>query len=152
MRLSLLRAPTAPDPVADRGHHEFTYSLLPHPGDFRAGKVVQEAYALNIPLQVVPVGAHTGTLPDTESFFQVDREGVVIEAIKKAEKENAIIVRLYEAYGTRGAANLKTSLPFKEAFTADLMERSLRKVAFKNGTVALQLEPFEIVTLKFTIK
>ncbi|MDD5261834.1 MAG: alpha-mannosidase [Methylacidiphilales bacterium] len=152
MRLSLLRAPTAPDPVADRGHHEFTYSLLPHPGDFRAGKVVQEAYALNIPLRVVPVDPHTGTLPDTQSFFQVDREGVVIEAVKKAEKENAIIVRLYEAYGTRGAVNLKTSLPFTEAFASDLMERTLRKVAFKNGKVTLQLEPFEIVTLKFPIK
>lgn len=151
MRLSLLRAPTAPDPQADRGHHEFTYSLLPHPGDFRAGQVVQQAYALNIPLQVVPTDAHAGTLPASRSFFQTDRAGVVIEAIKKAEKENAVIVRLYEAYGTRGAVNLKTSLPFKEAFAADLMERTQHKVDFENGEVALQIAPFEIVTLKFPI-
>lgn len=151
MRLSLLRAPTSPDPEADRGHHEFTYALLPHPGDFRAGQVVQQAYALNIPLQVVPTDAHAGTLPASRSFFQVDRAGVIIEAVKKAERENAIIVRLYEAYGTRGAVNLKTSLPFKEAFAADLMERTLHQVEFANGEVALQIAPFEIVTLKFPL-
>jgi len=151
MRLSLLRAPTSPDPLADQGHHEFTYSLLPHRGDFRAGQVVQQAYALNIPLQVVPTNAHTGTLPASQSFFQVDRQGVIIEAIKKAEKENAIIVRLYEAHGTRGVATLSTTLPVKEAFTADLMERTLGKVDFKNGKITLQLLPFEIVTLKFQL-
>ncbi|MGH9035916.1 MAG: alpha-mannosidase, partial [Acidimicrobiia bacterium] len=30
LRLSLLRAPTAPDPLCDRGRHRFTYALLPH--------------------------------------------------------------------------------------------------------------------------
>ena len=32
IRLSLAQAPTWPDPVADRGHHRFTYRLLPHCG------------------------------------------------------------------------------------------------------------------------
>jgi alpha-mannosidase len=148
IRLSLLRAPTAPDPEADRGRHLFTYSLLPHRGDFRAGKVVEEAYSLNIPLQVVPASPHTGALPSSCSFFQVDRPGVVIEAIERAEKENAVIVRLYEAHGTRGTVNLKISLPVSEACLADLMERSLDKVEIEGGNITLQIDPFEIITLK----
>ncbi|MBZ0302528.1 MAG: alpha-mannosidase, partial [Anaerolineae bacterium] len=32
MRISLLRAPTNPDPEADQGEHRFAYSLLPHAG------------------------------------------------------------------------------------------------------------------------
>ena len=35
MRLSLLRSPTWPDPVADRGTHHFVYRLFPHAGDLR---------------------------------------------------------------------------------------------------------------------
>ena len=35
MRLSLLRAPTHPDPTADQGRHQFTYALMPHRGGFR---------------------------------------------------------------------------------------------------------------------
>jgi len=152
MRLSLLRAPTSPDPVADRGHHEFTYSLLPHRGDFREGQVIQQAYALNIPLRVVPTDAHPGALPAKQSFFSTDRPGVLVEAIKKAEKENAIIVRLYEANGTRGTTTLTTTLPVKEAYTADLMERTLKKIECKDGKTVLQVLPFEIVTLKFYLK
>lgn len=148
MRLSLLRAPDSPDPLADRGSHEFTYALLPHLGDLRTGQVVQQAYNLNVPLTVVPVESHAGTLPISQSFFQVDKAGVVIEAIKKAEKENAIIIRLYEAHGTRGLVTLTTSLPVKQAFMADLMENTLEKVEFDNGETALQVTPFEIVTLK----
>ena len=151
LRLSLLRAPSMPDPEADRGHHEFTYSLLPHQGDFRAGEVIQQAYALNNPLQIAPANTHPGTRPSSQSFFQADRPGVVIEAIKRAEKENAVIVRFYEAHGTRGPVTLRTSLPFKQAFTADLMERTLEPVALHDGEVALTVEPFEIVTLKFSM-
>ena len=35
MRISLLRATTAPDPTADRGRHRFAYALMPHAGDWR---------------------------------------------------------------------------------------------------------------------
>jgi alpha-mannosidase len=78
----------------------------------------------------------------------VDRPGVVIEAIERAEKENAVIVRLYEAHGTRGTVNLKISLPVSEACLADLMERSLDKVEIEGGNITLQIDPFEIITLK----
>ena len=41
--LNLLRSPTAPDPDADQGRHEFTYSLLPHSGDLIHSDVIKEA-------------------------------------------------------------------------------------------------------------
>ena len=90
-----------------------------------------------------PFEANTGS-----AQFQVDRTGVVIEAIKRAEKENAVIVRLYEAHGTRGVLNLKISLPVSGACLADLMERSLDKVEVQGGNITLPIEPFEIITLK----
>ncbi len=111
MVLSLLRAPISPDPLADRGRHEFTYALLPHAGDFRAGRVVEEAYALNVPLVVGEIKSGAGSLPATHSFFQVDRPNVIIEAIKLAEDGGAIIVRLYEAAGARGPRLLQDDPP-----------------------------------------
>ena len=53
MRLSLLRAPTHPDPTADRGGHQFTYALMPHPGDLREAGVIAAAEDLNAPLRIV---------------------------------------------------------------------------------------------------
>lgn len=158
MRLSLLRASTAPDPIADHGAHEFTYSLLPHPGDFRLGQVVSQGYALNNPLQVVPTHPHPGSLPSSRSFFQLDRPGVVIEAVKRAEKdENAIVVRLYEAHGTRGTVTLTTPLSVKEALVTDLMEKSVGRLEMvkdrRSGSVnvTFEIQPFQILTLKFPL-
>ena len=51
MRLSLLKSAIYPDPEADRGQHEFTYSLLPHKGDWLDGGTAGEAWSLNHPLQ-----------------------------------------------------------------------------------------------------
>jgi alpha-mannosidase len=149
MSLSLLRASTAPDPVADRGQHEFTYALLSHAGDFRGGRVIEEAYALNVPLVVSGVKRGGGSLPASRSFFQLDRSGVLIEAIKVAEDGGSLIVRLYEAAGGRGSVTLKTTLPVEKAWLTDLLEHNLKRVALNNGRVRLNLQPFEIVTLKF---
>ncbi len=149
MRLSLLRAPTAPDPVADRGLHSFCYSLLPHAGDFREGGVIEQGYALNNPLQVVAATAHPGALPKSRGFFEIDRPGVIIEAVKRAEKGDALIVRFYEAYGTRGRMTFKTKLPYSRVATADLLERTQSKLLIDNGEVTLDIAPFEVVTLKF---
>jgi alpha-mannosidase len=151
MRLSLLRAPTSPDPVADRGRQDFTYALLPHGGDFQLGDVVAEAYALNNPLQLVAIGRQAGERPPVQSFFSVDQPGVVIETVKKAEKEDAVILRLYDAYNTHCRVSLKIGLPMQSVATADLMENTLEMLMSENGTVILEVAPFEIITLKITL-
>jgi alpha-mannosidase len=151
MRLSLLRAPTAPDRQADRGHHEFLYALLPHGGDFRKGGVVEHATALNMPLHLIETEPHKGALSARQSFLEVDRAGVFIEAVKHAEREDAVIVRLYEAFGTRGPVEVTTKLPVKHAFRADLMERAGAPLECKGGRIGFTVKPFEIVTLKLIL-
>ena len=41
--LTLLRSPSNPDPDADIGEHEFTYSLLPHKYDLIRSAVIIES-------------------------------------------------------------------------------------------------------------
>jgi alpha-mannosidase len=151
MRLSLLRAPTAPDATADRGHHEFMYSLLPHGGDFRKGGVIEQACALNMPLHVLGAEPHPGALPPRQSFFEVDRPGVMIEAIKHSERDNSVIVRLYEACGSRGPVSLTTTLPVEHAFRADLLERAGAPVACDGGRISFTAKPFGIYTFKLIL-
>jgi alpha-mannosidase len=149
MRLSLLRAPISPDPLADRGHQRFTYSLLPHAGDLRSAGVIEEAYALNVPLLAKEAKASSGALPSSRSFFQLDRG--VIESIKVAEDGGAIIVRFYEAQGARGSATLSTTLPVRKAWIASLMEEEQKALPVKDGAVKVDLTPFEIITVKFSL-
>jgi alpha-mannosidase len=145
MRLSLLRAPTHPDPNADRGKHRFTYALMPHPGDFRDAGVIAAAEDLNHPLRMV-----RGAMPEGEqrSLIEVDTPQVVVEAIKRAEDSDAVIARLYESWGGRCRARLRTSLPVGHAYLCDLLERERQEVAVRDGVLELEVEPFKILTLK----
>jgi alpha-mannosidase len=149
MRLSLLRASTHPDPSADQGAHRFTYALMPHPGDFRAAGVIQAAENLNAPLLYVPTDLPAGT---SRSLVDVDTPQVVVEAIKRAEDSDAVIVRLYEAWGEPCAARLRTTLPTSRAYLCDLLERSREEVAVSDGEVSLELGPFKILTVKLELE
>ncbi len=151
MRLSLLRAPNSPDPLADRGWHHFNYALLPHTGDLREGHVIDQAYALNVPLLVRDLKPTAGSLPASHSFFLTDRPGSVVETIKVAEEGAAIIVRLYESEGGRGPLTLTTILPVRKAWLASLLEAEEQALPIRNGAVRLDLRPFEIVTLRFAL-
>ncbi|HEY5703972.1 MAG TPA: glycoside hydrolase family 38 C-terminal domain-containing protein, partial [Terrimicrobiaceae bacterium] len=149
IRLSLLRAPGSPDPLADRGRHQFSYALLPHTGDLR--HVIDQAYSMNVPLLVRDLKPGEGSLPASHSFFLTDRPGAVVETIKVAEDGAAIIVRLYESEGGRGPLTLTTTLPVRKAWLASLLETEQKSLSIKNGSVRLDLKPFEIVTIKYAL-
>jgi alpha-mannosidase len=144
MRLSLLRAPRHPDPTADRGRHEFTYALMPHPGDFREAGVIAAAEDLNAPLRI----ATGNPAAESRSLIEIDTRQVVADAIKRAEDSDAAVVRLYEAWGGRCTARLRTSLPASRAFLCDLLERERHELAVHGGVIELDLTPFKILTLK----
>ena len=148
MRLSLLRGPTHPDPDADLGLHEFTYALMPHPGDFREAGVIEAAEDLNAPLLLATGNPPAGS---SRSLVEIDTRQVIVEAIKRAEDSDAVVIRLYEAWGGSCRARIKTTLPAKRAWLCDLLERERTEVEVRNGELVLELTPFKILTLKLEI-
>lgn len=156
IRLSLLRSPAEPDPRADEGRHAFTYSLLPHPGDWRAG-TIQRAYALNLPLIARFAGGHRGSRPDRFSLVRADAPNVVVETIKKAvagetEDGRDLIVRLYEAYNQRGMVTLIFGAPIEAATECNLLETDDRPVDFAENRLTFQIKPYEIRTFKVRLR
>lgn len=150
MRLTLLRASRSPGKNVDTGQkHLFTYSLLPHVGDYRNG-VVRSGYELNVPVLAVEPKRSKHKTGRSGSFFSVTGNNVIIETIKKAEDDDGIIVRMYEAHGARGRCTLNTALPVKKAFETDLMEKPEKQLKLRAGKMALEFKPFQIRTIKFT--
>lgn len=161
MELSLLRSPTSPDPEADQGRHRFTYALLPHVGDLVDGQVVEAGLELNVPLVVTAFHAGTSGQPsgpaqrfDAATFSSVrfDRLGVVLSALKRAEDDDGVVMRFYEAHGSRGPVGIDLALPVARANRTDLLEREEEVVAVHatdgGAHLDLDLRPFEIVTLR----
>ena len=148
IRLSLLRAPTWPDPLADRGHHRFRYRLLPHADDLREAGVVDAGYDLNVPIQMVATAPHRGVLEPDGSLLSVDVPHVVIEAVKRPDdRPGSLVVRLYEAWGRRGPVTLRGPWELGRVSLTDLLERELGELPASGREVAFDIAPFEIVTL-----
>jgi alpha-mannosidase len=148
LRLSLLRSPEWPDPHADEGHHEFTYSLYPHAGNWRDAQTVRRGYELNYKLTSVQPHKHEGALPAEHSFVGVEGDNVVLTAIKKSEDNQSLILRFYEWEGKE--ANVKIQLPrgALSASETDLMERATAPLAVRNATVTVHTKPYEIKTVE----
>lgn len=150
LRLSLLRSPEWPDPHADEGEHEFTYSLYPHAGTWREALTVRRGFELNYPLLVLPADKHQGALPATHSFVQIQPDNVVLTAVKKAEDDGSLVLRFYEWAGKEGDVTLVLPPGSLAAAAADLMEKKLAELPIKDGKVVVPTKPYEIKTVKVT--
>lgn len=149
LSLTILKCGTDPNPEADQGEHILTYSLMPHIGDFRESGVIHESYSLNQPLSFTEVGAHGGVLPSEFSLVSNNAENVIIETVKKAEADDGMIVRMYDAFDKRTDVKLTVADGFRKAYLCDLMENVISELAFDGKQVTVPVSNFEIVTLKF---
>jgi len=148
LRLSLLRSPDWPDPHADEGPHDFTYSLYPHGGSWQDAQTIRRGYELNYKPIVFAAEKHQGALPPEHAFLQVQPDNVIVTAMKKAEDDDSLIVRFYEWAGK--ATDVKLQLPpgAQQASDANLMEKPAASLPVENGLVTVRTGPFEIKTVR----
>ena len=147
LELSLLRAPTEPDPVADIGVHAFTYSFLPHTGDLAGSDVRANAAAINQGLELFAGFAAT----DAAMPVRISGEGIELAVLKRAEKKNCLIVRVVETRGVAARGELVCVQPKAKIVPTDLMEWHDQSKGKATGRMALSLQPFEIQTFKVRV-
>ncbi|CAM5440286.1 alpha-mannosidase [Leifsonia shinshuensis] len=133
VRQTLLRAPLFPDPEADQGEHTLRSSIVV--GGVEAA--IEAGYRLNLPLRPAAVAV--------EPLVASSSAAVVVETVKLAEDGSGdVVVRLYEAHGSRAATTLAVGFPYQRIQRTDLLERETGA-----GATTLALRPFELVTLRF---
>jgi alpha-mannosidase len=149
LRLSLLRAPTWPDPEADQGHQHFHYALYPHAGTWKDALTVRHGWEYDYPLQAVATTTHAGSLPAQHSFASVGPDDVVLTAVKKAEDANGIIFRAYEWAGKNATAEFHVPAGATSATVTNLMETPEGSPLETAGdTVHVPIHPYEILTIR----
>lgn len=152
MRLTLLKSAIMPDPEADQGLHRFTYSLLPHRGDWREAQTVRWAYELNVPVLTTPgFMPQMQDQPCTSSFLGTDCSHVVIDTVKPAEDGQGLIVRLYEAHNQRGRGSLTFATPLLSAQECNLLEEPLGEASFQEKTLFFEVRPYEIKSFRIAL-
>ncbi len=118
LRLTILRSPVyahhAPKVLdsgvdyqyIDQGEQTFTYMLIPHKGNWQEALAAKWAEDLNNPPVVLVEHCHKGRLPKEQSFIKVDKENVMVTALKKAEDTDDTVLRLYETRGESSETNV----------------------------------------------
>lgn len=150
MKLTVLKCSQYPNEEADQGAHKLTYSIMAYEGDFREAGVINEAYALNQPFAVAEVSANTGILSEEFSLVSCDKANVIVETIKKAEADDGMIVRMYDAFNCRTNATVTVADGFNRVYLCDLMENDIEELELNGNKVTVPVSNFEIITLKFT--
>ncbi len=151
MRISLLKAPSYPNPIADKEVHEFTFALYPHKGTLAESGTISEGYKLNQPLTAFKIGKQDGVLSDTLSLVSSSNSAFVIETVKRAEDGDGIIVRGYESLGGKVKTDVKFGFDVKSAEICDLQENKVSDLEVKDNAVKLTISNFEIVTLRVRV-
>ncbi|WP_407542860.1 glycoside hydrolase family 38 C-terminal domain-containing protein (plasmid) [Deinococcus radiomollis] len=141
LALSLVRGPMWPDPQADLGEHRLTYSLYPHPGDWRAAHTTREGFDLNSPLTLLPGARVSGPA------LKLGGLPLMLSALKRAEEGEDLILRVYEPHGMSGTATLSLEGLIR-AERVNLLEDAGAEVTVQSGTLMLDVRPFELLTLR----
>jgi len=97
---------------------------------------------------VVPTGNHQGPLAAEHSFIQVQPGNVVLTALKKAEDDDAIVLRFYECAGTESDVKLRLPPGAQSVYETDLMEKPIVSLALQESLATVHTKPYEIKTVK----
>lgn len=152
MRLTLIKCGTYPNPNADIGQHQFTYSIMPHGGDWRQAGVVNQAFALNCPL-MAKKAQDKGTLPGTYSLVSTDKADVLVTVAKEACDGEEIIFRAYETQGKRSTTTITCGFPVESVQEVDMLETSVyEKLQAEGNTFTADFKPYEIKTFRVSKK
>ncbi|MGB8534828.1 MAG: glycoside hydrolase family 38 C-terminal domain-containing protein [Acidobacteriaceae bacterium] len=111
IRLTLLRSPGMqpstngrPQGYTDQanqdwGHHEFLFGLAGHADGWAQAQTDWQAYRLADPLLAFQTTEHPGTLGKSLSLLHLNNSRVRVLALKKAEADDELILRLVELDG-----------------------------------------------------
>ena len=153
MRLSLLRAPTYPDPMADKGYHEFKYAIYPHKGDFRTGQVFRKGFEFNEPFVVIRTNKHDGELPKSFSFVSAEPGSVILNSIKMSEDfDNALILRVYETDGKTASVKIKTPYKVIKVEEVNMIEDKISDLTANGKSFGFEIYPNEIRTFRIQLE
>ena len=123
--------------LSGAGRHVVRYALVPHAGDFTAGRIPQLAWEYNRPSDL-PVA-------DTTSFLQTS-DNVIVEALRREGGE--IELRLVECLGCAGTAQVTLRLPHLDAALTDMLGGS-RQPLRGGPSYKFPVRPQQIVTMRF---
>ena len=156
IRVTLIRTPGTsggyPDQgTQDIGRHEFLYGIAGHAGSWRDGQTDWQGQRLNAPLIAFETSKHAGALGQEFSLLKVSSPRIRVLALKKAEENDEIIVRLVELDG-KPQENVRVSFaaPINAAREVNGQEQPVGPATVTEGALVTSFSAYQPKT--FAVK
>jgi len=148
LRLTLLHTPL---PKAypyqssnDLGRHHFVYAIAGHHGDWRSGRIPARAAALNQPMVAFQTTPHAGLGTVFSMLTLDDANGqIAVAALKKAEDEDEIVLRLQEQYGRPARTRIKLPGEIAAVREINAVEEILGDFPATKNEMVVELKPYQ---------
>ncbi|HEV2992551.1 MAG TPA: glycoside hydrolase family 38 C-terminal domain-containing protein [Candidatus Angelobacter sp.] len=131
----------------DWGHHEFTYGLAGHAGDWRKEQTDWQGQRLNQPLIAFQTAPHPGVLGKSFSLLHLNNSRVRVLATKKAEQSDEIVVRVVELDGKPAQdVHITFAAPIMSAREINAQELPIEgggKAALAKGSLTTNLGAYQ---------
>ncbi len=139
--------------LQDLGKNIFSFGIFSHENGFE-NATQKENQLFQKPLIAFQTSARrNGCLGNNYSFAQVNNENVIIRAIKLAEDDDSIIIRVNEGTGKQQS---KVCVSFftdiEEVCETYANEEYKSKAKFKGKVLTFDIKPFGIKTFKVSLK
>jgi len=143
-----IAGPFVPTPDAlELKSYTFEYAMQFHDGDWRQAEMYKQAQEFHhLPIATQAEG--NGDLAPELSFIEISPNNLILSALKKAEDSDEVILRFFETKGEATVARVEVFREIKRVTLVDLLEREDKEIPFTRRGFVLQVNPFEIVTLK----
>jgi len=160
VRLTLLYSPNTDDrndyteqKWQDWGKHEFKYAIYGHKGSWADGMTSWQARKLNQPLAAFETSAHKGKAGKVYSLASINTNQVEVLAIKKAEREDVVIVRVKELLG-KPAKNVQLSIGngIKSAYEVNGQEYKIADAVVKGSKLTFDIGKYGIRSFAVELK
>ncbi|CZS94448.1 probable alpha-mannosidase [Rhynchosporium agropyri] len=163
MRLSLLRAPKAPDAHADMGRHHIRWAILPHQGDL-GSTTVRTAYNFNNPLKLTQSSKALEASAFSSPIKLTGNPSLILDCVKRGEddedvsrgelskrKGRSVILRIYDSLGGTSKGTIETSLDVKKVWKTNILEDDEEESKIEKGKIEITLRPFEVATFRLQL-
>jgi len=135
--------------ASQSGQFTFRFSLTSR-RDYDHVAASQFGRSVRNPLLAYPITGENSTQhtsPMSATLLSVNPRNVVVQAVKAAEFERGLIIRLREVSGKETVASLTLPPGVRKIWRCNLVEETMSKLDIKNRRCQVQIGPYGLATL-----
>lgn len=131
---------------SQEGSHSYHNILTSNKTGDISGKQIAKQQNEPLHVTVFPDKSVNASLPETASFFNINKENIIVTTIKKAEDTDELVIRMFDTEGENSTVDLKSYFKIYNLHQTNIIEENPMPVK------DLKVSKFGIETFSFKAK